>query len=400
MRTKAFTGRRYMRSEGTLERIPLSAPHIDGNEWKYTKECLDTGWVSSVGSFVTRFEDELRKEVDAGHAVATINGTAALHVALAALGIGPDDEVLVPTLTFIAPANAVRYLGAWPLFVDVNPETWQLDVGLIARSVGTVFEWDGRHLRSKGSGRRVAAVVVVHALGHPVNMEEVLDLASRYNLRVVEDATEALGARYRGEPVGALGDIGCFSFNGNKVITTGGGGMIVTNDDDLAQRSRYLSTQAKDDPVEYVHGAVGFNYRLSNVSAAIGCAQMESLGDRIEKKRRIAEVYREAVSTLEGVAFMPAADWAEPIYWLSTIRIVGSNLDSRELIRRLDGDRIEARPLWQPLHLSPAHRGGAGAIGGEVAERIHAEAVSLPSSVGLTDEQQARVIDSLERLLS
>lgn len=239
--------------------VSLCVPHLAGREWDYLKQCLDTGWVSSVGPFVDRFEREVAARAGAPHAVAMVNGTCALHVALQLCGVGPGDEVILPAVTFIAPANAVRYLNAWPVFVDVDATHWQMDPasvrGFLAeqctRRDGAVF--------NRATGRRVRAILPVHVLGHPAPMDELAAVAREYGLRAVEDATESLGAHYRGKPLGALGDVGVFSFNGNKIITTGGGGMLVTADAQLASRARYLSTQAKDDPVEYVHGEVGYN---------------------------------------------------------------------------------------------------------------------------------------------
>src|SRR2546426_3112212 len=272
------------------EFVPLSAPAIQGREWEYVKECLDTAWVSSTGQFVERFEEMVSERTGARYAVATVNGTAALHVALLIAGVQPDDEVLVSTLTFIAPANAIRYVRAWPVFVDAEPVHWQMDPEKLVGFVETECEWRGA-LYNKQSGRRVSAIVPAHILGHPVDMQPILDVARKYDLRVVEDATESLGARYRGTPVGILGDVACLSFNGNKTITTGGGGMILTNNGAWAARAKYLTTQAKDDSIEYIHGEIGYNYRLTNLQAALGCAQLEKLDEYVGAKRRLAETY-------------------------------------------------------------------------------------------------------------
>ncbi|HEX6987961.1 MAG TPA: aminotransferase class I/II-fold pyridoxal phosphate-dependent enzyme, partial [Bacillota bacterium] len=226
---------------GSSWRIPLCVPHIGGNAWAYVKECLDTGWVAG-GSFIERFERAVAREVGVPHAVACSSGTAALHVALRVAGVEPDDEVFVPALTFIAPANAVRYLGARPVFVDADPEYWQMDPGHLERIIATRYRSRGGELRNRSTGRRARAILPVHILGHPVDMDPVLDIARRHGLTVVEDATESLGARYRGKAAGALGDIACFSFNGNKLITTGGGGMIVTANASWADHARYLIT--------------------------------------------------------------------------------------------------------------------------------------------------------------
>ena len=269
--------------------IPLSVPCLAGNEWAYVKECLDTNWVSSVGAFVDRFEGMAAAALGVGHAVATMNGTAALHIALKLAGVEADDEVVVSDLTFIAPANVVRYLGAWPVFVDAEPRYWQMDPQKLRDFLRKECDFAGGTLKNRHTGRRVAALLPVHILGHPCDMDPILEEAGAFGLPVVEDATESLGVRYNGRPAGSFGRMACLSFNGNKILTTGGGGMLVTNDAELARRARHLTTQAKDDTVEYIHGEVGFNYRLTNVLAAIGVAQMEQLESHVADKRATAE---------------------------------------------------------------------------------------------------------------
>lgn len=379
--------------------IPLSVPLLRGNEWKYVKECLDTNWVSSVGPYVDRFERMVAEYVGAAHAVATVNGTAALHIALLVAGVRPDDEVLVPALSFIAPANAVRYVGAWPVFVDVEPRYWQMDPARVAEFLERRCQWRDGALYDAHTGRRVKGILPVHILGHPVDMAPVLDAARRYNLVVIEDATESLGTTYREQMVGRLGDLACFSFNGNKVVTTGGGGMIVTDNPEWAERAKHLTTQAKDDPIEYVHNEIGYNYRLTNIQAALGCAQMESLEAYIAAKRRIARAYAEGLDGVPGITLMPEAPWARSIFWMYTVLIDDARygMDSRALLGRLGQMGIETRPLWQPLHRSPAHR-GRQADDCPVAERLHRDALSLPSSVGLTEADQARVIEGVKRV--
>jgi perosamine synthetase len=382
------------------ETIPLCVPEIRGNEWKYVKECLDTNWVSSVGPFVDRFEKELAEYVGTEHAVATVNGTAALHIALLVAGVQPDDEVLVSTLTFIAPANAIRYVGAWPVFIDAEPEYWQMDPQKVVDFLEEECRWSNGELRNKTTGRRVKAILPVHILGHPVNMDPILDVARKYDLTVIEDATESLGAKYKGQMVGTLGDIACFSFNGNKIITTGGGGMIVTDNEDWEEKAKYLTTQAKDDPLEYVHNEIGYNYRLTNIQAAMGVAQLEQLDDYIAAKRRIARRYNEAFGDVSGITPMKEADWAFSIFWMYTILIDEKKYgkESRELLKLLGELGIQTRPLWQPLHLSPAHNDYQRPQC-KVAERLSRQALSLPSSVGLTNTEQRRTLSVLRRLM-
>jgi perosamine synthetase len=379
--------------------IPLCVPSISGNAWAYVRECLDTGWVSSVGSYVTRFERMVAEEAGSPAAVATSTGTAALHVALQVAGVAAGDEVLVSSLTFIAPANSIRYLGAWPVFIDAEPRHWQMDVARVEEFLrGCTRGADG--LRNPATGRRVKALLPVHVLGHPVDLDPLLALAREFDLPVIEDATESLGARYKGGSTGSRGDIGCFSFNGNKIITTGGGGMIVTGREEWARRARHLTTQAKKDPVEYVHEEVGYNYRLTNLQAALGCAQMEQLAAHVAAKRRIAELYTEGLRGLEGVTVMAEAAWARSTFWLYTVLLdeAKAGLGSRSLLRGLAERGIQTRPLWQPLHQSRAFEGSVSPAC-PVAERLNREALSLPCSVGLTESEQERVIESVIALV-
>jgi len=374
--------------------IPLSVPQIAGNEWCYVKECLDSGWVSSVGPFVERFEQSLATEVGSRYAVAAVSGTAALHLALSVAGVQTGDEVLVSTLSFIAPANAVRYVGAWPVFIDAEPDYWQMDPEKVKSFLEKQCNFRNGKLHNEATGRRIKAILPVHVLGHPCEMDPLLQLARKYDLAVIEDATESLGAGYKERKTGHLGDVACFSFNGNKILTTGGGGMMVTDSEAWARRARYLSTQAKDDPVEFIHGEVGYNYRLTSLQAAMGCAQVEMLAHAIRAKRRIAQTYTEAFRSLPGVTPMREARWAFSTFWLYTILLDEAvcGVSSRTLLRHLENARIQSRPLWQPLHLSPAHkRGHQDEL--PVAERLNREALSLPCSVGLATQEQQRVVD-------
>ena len=385
--------------------ISLCSPEVRGNEWQYIKECLDTGWVSSVGSYVERFERQLSAYVGQGdsrnwYGIATVNGTAALHIALLVAGVRPDDEVLVSDLTFIAPANAIRYAGAWPVFIDVEPDYWQMDPARAVDFLDNQCRWANGELRNKTTNRRVSALLPVHVLGHPVDMAPLLEAARRYRLVVIEDATESLGAFYQSRPVGQLGDIACFSFNGNKLITTGGGGMIVTAQETWASKARYLTTQAKDDPLEYIHHEIGYNYRLTNVQAAMGCAQFEQLEAFIDAKLRIAENYQRAFEGLPGIRTMSESSRVRSVFWLYTILVnaVEFGMDSRQLLRAFEQQGIQTRPLWQPLHLSPAFDSQPRQyLPCNVAEQLNRDGLSLPCSVGLTETQQQKVIDVLYR---
>jgi perosamine synthetase len=383
----------------SLDFIPLSVPAIQGNEWCYIKECLDSNWVSSVGAFVDRFEGAIAARVGTRFAVATVNGTAALHVALLLAGVKPEDEVLVSTLTFIAPVNAIRYVGAWPVFIDAEPDYWQMDPSGVVDFLERGCRWHNGALHNRLTGRRVSAVIPVHILGHPVNLDGILEIARKYGLKVIEDATESLGAMYKGRPVGSIGDIAAFSFNGNKIITTGGGGMLATSHEEWARKAKYLTTQAKDDPTEYIHSEIGYNYRLTNLLAAMGCAQLEQLESFIAAKQRIATRYAEGLQGLPGISIMKEAPWASSVWWLYTVLIdkTAFGTDSRQLMRSLSSRNIQTRPLWQPIHLSGAHKGGS-ATKLPIAEKLYHQALSLPCSVSLREEEQSRVIEEIRTI--
>jgi perosamine synthetase len=383
----------------SLDFIPLSVPAIQGNEWRYIKECLDTNWVSSVGPFVDRFEGELAARVGTRFAVATVNGTAALHVALLLAGVKPEDEVLVSTLTFIAPVNAVRYVGAWPVFIDAEPDYWQMDPSGVLDFLERGCRWHNGALQNRLTGRRVSAVIPVHILGHPVDLDPILEIARKYGLKVIEDATESLGAMYKGRRVGSIGDIAAFSFNGNKIITTGGGGMLATSNEEWARKAKYLTTQAKDDPTEYIHSEIGYNYRLTNLLAAMGCAQLEQLETFLTAKQRIATRYAKSLQGLPGISIMKEAPWASSVWWLYTVLVDNAafGTDSRQLMRSLSSRNIQTRPLWQPIHLSGAHR-GESATKLPIAEKLYQQALSLPCSASLSEEEQSRVIEEIRSI--
>lgn len=379
--------------------IPLSIPHLAGNELKYVEECIRTNFVSSVGPFVDRFERMVADFVGARYGVAAVNGTAALHVALLVAGIRPDDEVLVSDLTFVAPANAIRYANAWPVLIDSEPRYFEMDANRVVDFLDNACRWTNGELRNKTTGRRVSAIVPVHVLGHPVDIDPILEAARKYELRVIEDATESIGSRYRGRPTGTLGDLGCFSFNGNKIITTGGGGAVVTNDEALARHTKYLTTQAKDDPVEYIHNEIGYNYRLTNLLAALGVAQMEQLPSFIERKRRIAQIYGSILGGVPGITLMEEAPWASTNWWLYTIRIDEEQfgMDSRAVMRALAERGMQSRPLWRPMHMLVPFAGVPSSLGG-VSERLYRESLSIPCSVGSTDEDITNVANALVHL--
>jgi len=379
--------------------IPNAVPHLAGNEWKYVKECLDTNWVSSAGPFVDRFEREVAQYVGVPHAVATVNGSAAIHVALLAAGVRPGDEVLVPAFTFVATANAVAYCGAHPVFLDSEEVSWGLDPARLAEFLERECRVDACHVVNRRTGRTVRALLPVHLYGHPCDLDPLLALARAYPMAVVEDSAEALGARYRGRAVGVDGLEGCLSFNGNKIITTGAGGMVLTRDEATAARVRRLTTQARGDAIEFVHDEIGFNYRLSNLHAALGVAQLEQLDSFVEDKRATAAFYQQALGRVDGVYPFVEAPWARSTYWMPSLLLdEGRCPDVPALIRSLNAAGIQARPLWRPLHLQPAFRDAtAGPVA--VAERLYARGLSLPCSVGITPEERQDVVDAVVQQL-
>jgi dTDP-4-amino-4,6-dideoxygalactose transaminase len=372
-------------------RIALAEPTLGGNTARYLEECLATNFVSSVGPFVPRFEAAFAAAVGARYAVACASGTAAIHLGLHVLDIGPGDEVLLPTLTFVASANPVRYLGGTVTLLDSEPATYNLDPAIVI---------DELDRRARAGERQPAAIQVVHLLGHPAAIAPILEAAERHGVAVLEDASEALGARYVGGPldgrhVGTLGRVGAFSFNGNKLITTGSGGMLVTDDEALARRARHLSTQARLPGPAYDHDEVGYNYRLTNIAAAIGLAQLEQLDDLLAGRRANAAAYDAAIEGLPALRAAPREPWADPSFWLYSPTLAeGAGVERDGVIAGLAAAGIESRPIWTPLHRTRLYR-DAARLGGAVADRIFDTGFSLPSTSSLTDAQRRRVIDAL-----
>lgn len=379
--------------------VPLATPSLQGNEWLYIKECLDTNWVSYVGPFVDRFQMDLATQCGSAYANATTSGTAALHLALLLAGVEPETEVIMPALTFVAPANAVRYCSAWPVLMDVNPSDWQLDVDKLSSFLKAGCQRKQGKLINRVTGRKVSAILPVHLLGDMCDVDSVAMLAAQFELPVVEDAAECIGATYKGRPIGAPTEaIGAAyrqvatSFNGNKIITTGGGGALFTNDARLAERARHLATTAKTDPVAFVHDEIGYNYRMSNVQAALGVAQLERLTSHVQRKREIATQYAEALSGIEGIAMLhPRAPNTEPIYWLYTIMLSQPSVD---VIARLNEAGVQARPIWTPLAELPMFQ-SCYSFECEFAAKLQRQAISLPSSVDLSAQDHAYVTQVL-----
>ncbi|HVS84895.1 MAG TPA: DegT/DnrJ/EryC1/StrS family aminotransferase [Gaiellaceae bacterium] len=360
-----------------MQRVPVGEPVLGGNELAYVTEAVESGWISSLGRFVTEFEAALADEVGTRHVVAVANGTAALHLGLVALGVGPGDEVVVPSFTFVATAAAVRYAGATPVFVDCDPRHWCLT----ADGVAAVLS------------ERTRAIVPVHIYGHAAPMDELLELADAHGVAVLEDAAEALGARHKGRPVGALGAIGAFSFYGNKLITTGEGGALTTDDDALADRLRLLRDHAMAPERRYWHDEVGFNYRMTNLQGAVGVAQMERMAEFLARKIAIAAEYALGLSDVPGLELQEQQPWCTSACWMTTVRLTEAcRVDRDTLAERLGRAGIDTRPTFQPVHEMPPYRSGVSL---PVTEALAREGLSLPSGASLSEADQQRVIEAV-----
>ena len=379
--------------------IPLAEPSLDGNEARYLQECISSTFVSSVGPFVDRFEEAVARDAGAKGAVAVSSGTSGLHLALIALGVGRDDLVCLPSFTFIASANAVAHCGAEPWLFDIDTDTWTLDARALRRGLEAETERHGGRLVHKPTGRRVAAVMPVHALGLPADMDPINGIAGDFGLPVIADAAAAIGAAYRGRPVGAAdATLSVFSFNGNKTVTAGGGGAVTGDEGDLLDLVRHLSTTAREG-ADYHHDRVGFNYRMTNLSAAVGCAQMERLDQLVAAKRRIRRTYDDAFGAIPGVGLFPDPSWAESACWISGVTVDADRLPAAgELRRELRDQGIDARPFWKPIHLQPpfakSPRGGL-----ETCDGLWQRILTLPCSTGMTADQQAATIAALKKAL-
>ena len=362
----------------------LHEPEIAGNEWEYVKECLDTGWVSSVGSFVDRFEEMLADVTGARNAVATVNGTAALHVCYMLAGVEPGDEVIVPALTFVGTANAVSYLGAQPHFADSEERTLGLDPAKLDDYLGEVAERRSGVPVNRSTGRPIRAVAAVHLFGHPVDLDGLTEVCRRHNLALIEDAAESLGSTYKDRHTGNDGVLAALSFNGNKTVTTGGGGAVLTNDDSLAKAAKHLTTTAKRAHAwAYDHDRVGYNYRLPNINAAMGCAQLERLSDIIERKRALAERYRAVFESIEGLGVFTEPDDCRSNYWLNALVLDDADAALRDaILERCNQAGYMARPAWTPLHRFPMYA-DCPAMDLSVAEDLYGRIVNVPSSPGL-----------------
>jgi perosamine synthetase len=371
--------------------IPLSVPNISGNEWKYVKECLDTNWVSSVGSYVDRFEESLASYTGAKHAVSTVNGTSALHISLLLAGVEQNDYVIVPNITFVASVNAVTYLKAKPILIDVEQGSWQMDLSLLEEFLQTKAEVRNSQCFLKENGKRIACIMPVHVLGNMCDMNRLMSIAARFQTAVVEDATESLGSYFKGQHSGTFGLFGCLSFNGNKIITTGGGGMILTNDTNLAKKAKHLTTQAKSDPFEYLHDDIGYNYRLVNILAAMGVAQMEQLPAFLAHKKTLSETYKSALIDIPGFKAQEIGTEVIPNNWLQTFAFQ----EAKALMKFLTEKKIQVRPFWVPMNRLEIFRRELYISANDFSEKIYESCVSLPCSSNLALSEQAKVISAI-----
>lgn len=368
----------------TKTRIYLSSPHMsdEGYEQQFIQEAFDTNWIAPLGKNVNEFEKELAQKVEIKAAAALTSGTAAIHMALKAAGVGEGDIVFCPTLTFSATANPIIYQNAKPVFIDSDYETWNMS----PKALEEAFK----------KYPNVKAVIVVHLYGLSADMDKIMEICQKHNVTLIEDAAESLGTYYKGKHTGTFGDYGIFSFNGNKIITTSGGGMLVSNNEERIEKVRFWATQARDQARHYQHSEIGYNYRMSNVVAGIGRGQLKVLDKRVEKKRYIFDFYRRELGQLEGVQFMPVNDWNEPNFWLSCITLNGK-VRPLQIMEALDNENIESRPIWKPMHLQPVFE-KYDYIGTNVSETIFENGICLPSDTKMTDEDLNRVVETIKKL--
>ncbi|MEH7112589.1 aminotransferase class I/II-fold pyridoxal phosphate-dependent enzyme [Neobacillus niacini] len=377
------------------EKIYLSLAHMSGNEQRYINDAFEKNWIAPLGPNVDGFEKELATSVGVNAAVAVSSGTAAIHLALKLLNVGPGDRVFCSTLTFVASANPILYQGAEPVFIDSEPETWNMSPQALERAMKDAAL----------EGILPKAVIVVHLYGQSAKMDKILYLCNKYNIPVIEDSAESLGSTYKGKASGTMGNFGIYSFNGNKIITTSGGGMLVSNDVDAINKARFLATQAKDPAPYYQHSTVGYNYRMSNVLAGIGRAQLEVLEERVKARREIFNFYYQHLSHLPGITFMKELENTRSNRWLTTLLIEESDagLSNQSLLEFLSGENIEARHVWKPLHMQPIFKGVSYYSHEEnknVSEEIFNKGICLPSGSGMTEEQQRRVINNVLNVFS
>ena len=372
--------------------IPLSVPHLDGNEWKYVKECIDTGWISSAGSFVNRFENDIALYTGARYGVACMNGTVGLHVSQRICGINQNDLVITPNITFIATLNSIAYSGAKPILIDVDLNSWQIDLDLLAEFLETETEFreteQGLFSFHIKSNKRIPAIIPVHVLGNMCNMDKLIQIAEKHKLIVIEDSTESLGSTFHGKHSGTFGELGVFSFNGNKIISTGGGGVIITNDEHHAKTAKHLTTQAKASDMEYIHDEIGYNYRLVNVLAAIGVAQMEKFPELLKRKKEMDAFYRRELKGVGDIAFQEITEGVDANCWLFTFR----TSHMRGLLEHLNKNGAQSRPFWMPMNQLDMFKNDLYFNQSDVSAKVYETSISIPSSAGIKDNELEEVV--------
>lgn len=402
--------------------IPLSVPSVQGNEWKYIKKCLDTEWLSSAGKYIEFFEKRIAEYTGTKHAIACVNGTSALHISLILAGVQANDEVLVPTLTFIAPINVIRYCGAFPVFMDAD-KYYNLDTEKTIEFIinetklvnSELSNENNRHKNqilkitnhktqitvNKKTGRRISVIIPVHVFGNAVWLDDLYEICKERNIKIIEDATESIGTlytkgRFTSKHTGTIGELGCLSFNGNKIITTGGGGMILTDNEKYAKRAKYLTTQSKDDKVRYIHNEIGYNYRLTNIQAALGLAQLEQLPNYLKIKKDNYAFYKKEIDQIPGLHLAEVPEYAENNYWLYAIQIDGNiyKKDREELMSYLSSQKIQTRPVWYLNHLQKPYKDCQN-YKIEKALELLEKTLNIPCSVNLKKQDIERILEVL-----
>jgi dTDP-4-amino-4,6-dideoxygalactose transaminase len=372
------------------QKIWLSSPHMGGGEMKYIQEAFQTNWIAPLGPNVTAFENELANYLNIKHVAALTSGTGAIHLALIILGVKAGDEVISSSFTFSATVNPITYVGATPVLIDSEEDTWNISPELLERAI----------IDRIAKGKKPKAIIVVHLYGMPAKISEILDISKKYNIPVIEDAAEALGSKYKGKSCGSFGDIGILSFNGNKIITTSGGGALISNNDEYVKKARFLATQARDNAPHYQHSQIGYNYRMSNVLAGIGRGQLEVIEERIAKRRSNYEFYLNDLRNLKGVSFLQEKQKSFSNRWLTTILVDPSKsngISCQDIHRVLNEDNIETRPLWKPMHLQPVFKNCLSYTNG-VSEKLFNLGLCLPSGSNMTEKDLDRVLFQINQL--
>tara|TARA_B100001750_G_C15522296_1_gene612948 strand:- start:11144 stop:12301 length:1158 start_codon:yes stop_codon:yes gene_type:complete len=383
--------------------IPLSVPNINGNEWKYIKECLDTNWVSSAGKFVDLFENKIAEYSGAEFAIACVNGTSAIQISLKLAGVGPGDEVIAPTITFIAPVNAIRYNGANPIFMDVD-NYYNIDSRKTIEFIKKETFFKEGFSYNKRNKNKISAILPVHMWGNALWLDDLVDICEERNIAIVEDASESLGSvytegKFSGKHTGTIGMLGCLSFNGNKIITTGGGGMILTNDVELADKARYLITQAKDDPIRYIHNEIGYNFRLTNVQAALGLAQLEQISNFLINKRATYNKYVKLIDEIDGLKMAETPKYSSNNHWMNilSIDVKEYGISREKIMSELDKEGIETRPIWFPNHLQKPYI-DCQTYEIRYAEKLVEDSLCLPSSSSLLSNDIELILSKIKNI--